>query len=582
MSAFDWGIIAVYLIWIVWDGIRLSRDTGKIEGYFLASKSLPWWAVGLSVMATQLSAITMTSSTGQGYADGVGLLQQYYALPIAMIIISVTFVPFFRNANVYTAYEYLESRFDARVRSLTALLFLLSRGMSTGVVISAPAVVLSVMLGADVSTVCLLLAVPTAIYTMYGGVQAVAWTDVKQMYLIVGGLIAAVITLIAGLPDTIGISDAMHIAGTAGRLQAFNFSTDPSVRYTFWTGTIGALFLFLSYFGTDQSQVQRYLTAKSDDEARTSLFMSAYWKIPLQALVMIIGVLMFVFYLFTPPPMLFNSVHEKRVRDSARAGEYAALEQRFSAAIGERSGVAQQLAQAERSGDATAIAAQQTAFRESEARVKGVRTEAIALVKDVTGDGSYNDVNYVFPTYIVTQMPVGLIGLLMAAIFAAAMSTIAGELSALSTSTVMDFYRRWVKSDADDAQLLRVSRYAMLFWAVFASLVAIWAAELGSLIEVVNRFGSFFYGSILGVFLLAIGWSRANAIGALIGLIAGMSVVAYFTLYTNVAFLWHNLIGAVVVFVVGMIVSELTGPRKQGSGIGDQGSGIGDQGSGRG
>jgi SSS family solute:Na+ symporter len=562
MSAIDWGIIGLYLVWIVWDGIRLSRDTGKLEGYFLASKSLPWWAVGLSVMATQLSAITMVSSTGQGYADGMGLLQQYYALPIAMIIIAVTFVPFFRNANVYTAYEYLEGRFDAKVRSFTALLFLFSRGMSTGVVISAPAVVLSVLVGADVSTICILLALPTAIYTMYGGVQAVAWTDVKQMYLIVGGLIAAVITLIAGLPNSLSIGEALHVAGTAGRLQAFNFSTDPSVRFTFWTGTLGALFLFLSYFGTDQSQVQRYLTAKSVDEARTSLFMSAYWKIPLQALVMIIGVFMFVFYLFTPPPMLFNRVHDERVRDSARAGEYAALEQAFNEAVSQRRAAAQLLADAE-TANSPAIDAHKTAFLATEQQVKSVRAAAIALVKEVTGDTSYNDINFVFPTYIVTQMPIGLIGLLMAAIFAAAMSTIAGELSALSTSTVIDFYRRWVKSEAPDAHFLMVSRVAMLFWAVFASVVAIWAVELGSLIEVVNRFGSFFYGSILGVFLLAIGWPRCNSLGALIGLIAGMSVVGYVTLNTSIAFLWHNLIGAVVVFGVGMIVSELTGPRKQ-------------------
>jgi Na+/proline symporter len=561
MSAIDWAIIGLYLVWIVWDGIRLSKNTEKLEGYFLANKSLPWWAVGLSVMATQLSAITMVSSTGQGYADGMGLLQQYYALPIAMIIISVTFVPFFRHANVFTAYEYLESRFDAKTRSFTALLFLFSRGMSTGVVISAPAVVLSVMIGADVSMICILLAVPTAIYTMYGGVQAVAWTDVKQMYLIVGGLLAAAVALIIGLPSTISIGDALHIAGTAGRLQAFNFSTDPSVRFTFWTGTIGALFLFLSYFGTDQSQVQRYLTAKSVDEARTSLFMSAYWKIPLQALVMIIGVLMFVFYLFTPPPMLFNNVHEQRVRESARAVEYGALEQKFQEAVTGRRDAAQQLADAQRNGD-PALAASKTAFTASDQAVKRVRAEAVALVKEVSGDSSYNDVNYVFPRYIVTQLPVGLVGLLMAAIFAAAMSTISGELSALSTSTVIDFYRRWVRDDGDEKHLLLVSKLAMLFWAVFASIVAIWAVELGSLIEVVNRFGSFFYGSILGVFLLAIGWKRANSTGAFAGLIAGMSAVGYVAAYTNIAFLWHNLIGAAVVFAVGMLVSELTGPRK--------------------
>jgi solute:Na+ symporter, SSS family len=561
MSAIDWGIIGLYLVWIVWDGIRLSKNTEKLEGYFLASKSLPWWAVGLSVMATQLSAITMVSSTGQGYADGMGLLQQYYALPIAMIIISVTFVPFFRHANVYTAYEFLERRFDAKTRSFTALLFLISRGMSTGVVISAPAVVLSVMIGADISIICVLLAVPTAIYTMYGGVQAVAWTDVKQMYLIVGGLLAAAVALILGLPDTVSVGEAMHIAGSAGKLQAFNFSTDPSVRFTFWTGTLGALFLFLSYFGTDQSQVQRYLTAKSVDEASTSLFMSAYWKIPLQGLVMIIGVLMFVFYLFTPPPMLFNNVHDQRVRESARAAEYLALEQKFQVAVADRRGAAQQLADAERGAGASDLDARKAAFTAAEQSVKTVRAEAVALVKDVSGDSTYNDVNYVFPTYIVTQLPVGLVGLLMAAIFAAAMSTIAGELSALSTSTVIDFYRRWIRDDGDEKHLLLVSKAAMLFWAVFASVVAIWAAELGSLIEVVNRFGSFFYGSILGVFLLSIGWSRANSTGAFVGLISGMTVVAWVTLNTTIAFLWHNLIGAVVVFVVGMIVSEFTGPR---------------------
>jgi Na+/proline symporter len=412
----------------------------------------------------------------------------------------------------------------------------------------------------DVSIICILLAVPTAIYTMYGGVQAVAWTDVKQMYLIVGGLLAACVTLIAGLPGTVSVNEAMHVAGAAGRLQAFNFSTDPSVRFTVWTGTLGALFLFLSYFGTDQSQVQRFLTAKSVDEARTSLFMSAYWKIPLQALVMIIGVLMFVFYLFTPPPMLFNRVHDERVRASARAGEYAALEEKFTEAVNQRRTAAQLLADTDT--QSPAIDAQRAAFLATEQEVKNVRAEAIALVKDVTGDTTYNDINFTFPTYIVTQMPVGLIGLLMAAIFAAAMSSIAGELSALSTATVIDFYKRWIRSEASDAHFLMVSRAAMLFWSLFASVVAIWAVELGSLIEVVNRFGSFFYGSILGVFLLAIGWPRANSLGALVGLIAGMSVVGYVTLSTTIAFLWHNLIGAVVVVLVGMVVSEITGPRR--------------------
>src|SRR6188508_3338375 len=327
MSAVDWTIIGVYLAWVIWDGIRLSKNTNEIEGYFLASRSLPWWAVGLSVMATQLSAITMIGTTGQGYADGMRFLQFYFALPLAMIILSVTLVPFFHNARIYTAYEYLERRFDAKTRAFTSLLFLLSRSMSLGVVISAPAVVLAVVMGFSVTATVLLIALPTAVYTMFGGVQAVTWTDVKQMVLIVFGLIAAVVVLVLGLPQDVGVIEALKLAGATGRMQTFDFSFDLSNQYTFWSGTIAALFLFCSYFGTDQSQVQRYLTTASVDEARGSLLMSAYWKIPLQALVLIIGVLMFVFYLFTPQPLLFDSRADRAMRDGPQAREYLQLEQ---------------------------------------------------------------------------------------------------------------------------------------------------------------------------------------------------------------------------------------------------------------
>jgi SSS family transporter len=563
MHWIDWTIITAYLVWIVWDGLRLTKKADKIEGYFLASRSIPWWAVGLSVMATQLSAITMIGTTGQGYVFGMSLLQYYYALPIAMIIVSLTFVPFFHNARVFTAYEYLERRFDSKTRSFTALLFLLSRGMSTGAVISAPAVVLSVMLGVDVTTTCLLIGLPTALYTMFGGVQAVTWTDVKQMFLIVFGLVGAVIALIVGLPDSVGISEALTIAGATGRLQTMDFRLDPTITYTFWSGTLGAFFLFLSYFGTDQSQVQRFLTARSVDDARTSLLMSAYWKIPLQALVLVIGVFMFVFYLFTPPPMLFNPVHDRQVRESPRGAEYAALEQRFNESIDARRKAAQATAAMDRGGDAVARALSQTAFLSADEQVKQLRAEAVSLVREVSGDRSYNDVNYVFPTFILTHLPVGLIGLLISAIFAAAMSTISAELASLSTATVIDFYRRFGSGrTADDRKLLVVSRLATGAWAVFASVVAIWAAEMGSLIEVVNRFGSFFYGSILGVFLLAIGWPRANGTGASAGLIAGMATVGYVATTTSIGFLWHNLIGAAAVFTAGAIVSEMTGGRR--------------------
>src|SRR6185436_14248119 len=285
-----------------------------IEGYFLGGRSLPWWAVGLSVMATQLSAITMIGTTGQGYATGMRFLQFYYALPVAMVVLSMTLVPFFHTARIFTAYEYLERRFDAKTRAFTSLLFLLSRSMSLGVIFSAPAVVLAVILGVNVTATVLLIALPTVAYTMVGGVQAVTWTDVKQMVLIVGGLVAAVVVLIIGLPQDVSVFEGLRIAGATGRLQTFDFTFDITNQYTFWSGTIAALFLFCSYFGTDQSQVQRYLATPSVDQARESLLMSAYWKIPLQALVLLVGVLMFVFYVFAPSPMLFNHVHEQAVR----------------------------------------------------------------------------------------------------------------------------------------------------------------------------------------------------------------------------------------------------------------------------
>jgi SSS family transporter len=545
----------------VWDGLRLTKNADQLEGYFLAGRSIPWWAVGLSVMATQLSAITMIGTTGQAYANGMRFLQYYYALPIAMIILSVTLVPFFHGARVFTAYQYLEQRFDGKTRSLTALLFLFSRALSCSVVISAPAVVMSVILGLNVTFTCLLIGIPTTVFTMFGGVRAVAYTDVKQMAAVVLSLLSAVAMLVWGLPRDVGFLDALHAAGATGRMQMFDFRFDVTEQYTFWSGTIAALFLFMSYFGTDQSQVQRYLAAKSVDEARTSLLMSAYWKIPLQTLVLLVGVLMFTFYLFNAPPMLFNPVHEPAVRASARAAEYEALEQRFETAIGARRKAAEAAASLQRGGDAVARALSQAAFLSADEQVKKLRAEAVALVRDVSGDRTYNDVNYVFPTFVTTTLPVGLVGLVVSAILVAAMSASSAELSALSTSSVIDFYQRFGPSQPDEKHLLLASRLATGFWGLFASIVAVWAVELGSLIEVVNRFGSLFYGSILGVFLLAVGVKRANSTGAFVGVLAGMASILSIATLTNVAFLWHNLIGAAVVIVVGVIVSALTGGR---------------------
>jgi SSS family solute:Na+ symporter len=555
MHPLDWAIVLGFTAWIVYDGLKRTKDSDQIEGYFLANRSIPWWAAGISVMATQLSAITMIGTTGQGYTDGLRFIQFYFALPLAMVILSLTLVPFFYTSGVYTAYEYLERRFDSKTRSLTSLLFLVSRGMSCGAVISAPAVVLSLVLGWDLTATALAIAMPAVVYTMFGGVQAVTWTDVKIMVLIVFGLFAVIATAVIGFPSSVGLVDGLSIAAATGRLQTFDFSFDLTNQYTFWSGMIAALFLFCSYFGTDQSQVQRYLTARSVDEARHSLLMSAYWKIPLQLLVLLLGVLVFVFYVFTVPPLLFSTAQAERLRAGSSAQAFAALETEFQTAFDTRRAAAAEFVAARHAGDAARVETGKTMVRQGEAAVNGVRNRAAALVRESSNDRRFSDVNYITPTFILTRLPIGLVGLLILAIIMAATDTIAGELNSLSTATVIDFYKRKFRPVATDAHYLTVSKVVTGIWGLFACAVAVWAAELGSLIEVVNRFGSFFYGSILGVFILAVAVPLATGTGAFVALIAGMASVAWVASFTNIAFLWHNVVGAVVVVIVGIVVS---------------------------
>ena len=544
MHWINWAIVIVWLLYVSIDGIRRSRGTNKLEGYFLGGRSLPWWVVGLSVMATQLSAVTMIGTTGQGAVDGMRFVQFYFGLPIALVILGVTIVPFLHRAKVYTAYEFLERRFDAKTRSLTSVLFLVSRGLSCGTIIAAPAVVFSAIFGWPVGWSVALIGVPTVIYTMIGGVQAVAWTDVKQMVLVVSALVAVVIVLLLRIP--VSPDAALHIAGAAGRLRVFDFNFKLSETYTFWSGIIGGTFLMLSYFGTDQSQVQRYLTAKTVDEARSSHLISAYWKVPLQALILLVGVLVFVFYIFVSPPMYYNPAQDRAVR-AADPAAYAALDTRYRAAFDARQQAARVVATPE------ATAENRTAFALSEKAMIAVRTEALKKAEAVTGQPS-KDVNYIIPHFVLSELPIGLAGLFIAAVIAAAMSAVSGELASLSSTTVIDLYRRWIAPDADDTHYLKISRAATGLWGVFACIVATFAATLGSLIEVVNRYGSFFYGSILGVFILAM-VPRAGANGAFVGLILGMSAVAGVNHWApEVAFLWYNVIGAVAVVTVGLLI----------------------------
>ncbi len=556
MHWINWLIVFAYFAFVVGDGLRRARGATNIEGYLLAGRSLPWWTVGLSVMATQISAITLIGTTGQGATDGMRFVQFYFGLPLAMVILGVTLVPYLHKAKVYTAYEFLERRFDVKVRTLTSFLFLMSRGLSCGAIISAPAVVISAIFGWKLTTAVAVIGIPTIGYTVLGGARAIAWLDVKQMFVIVSAVLAIVFVLIWQLP--VPLDDALTVAGAAGRLKVFDFSFSLENQYTFWSGIIGGTFLMLSYFGTDQSQVQRTLTAKSVDEARSSLLMSAYWKIPLQAMILLLGVLVFLFYTFQPAPLYYNPAHERGMRAAAPA-TLDSLHARYGQVIAARDLAARSVSLARAQHDETATAAALAAYRAQDQSATTLRTEALAEAGRVTGLPT-RDVNYVIPRFVLDHLPLGFAGIFLAAVLAAAMSSVAAELNSLSTATVVDFYRRFWRAEASDAHYLGFSKWATAVWGLFACLVATFAANLGSLIEVVNRFGSFFYGSILGVFLLGM-IPRARATGALVGIVAGLSIVALVAWQVpTIAFLWHNVTACVTVVVVGMLVSLLEGP----------------------
>jgi len=546
MHFLDWLIVFAYLAWVVFDGARRSRTAKGVRGYFLANRSLPWWAVGLSIMATQMSAITLVGTTGQAYDNGLRFIQFYFGLPFAMIILCVTVVPFFYRANVFTAYEYLESRFDLKTRTLTSFFFLLSRGLACGVIISAPAVILSIVLGWNLQMTVLAIGVPTVFYTMMGGVQAVTWTDVKQMVIIFLGLAAVLIVILGKMPEGVSIGDALAVAGQAGQLDTIDFSFDLSETYTFWSGLLGGLFLMLSYFGCDQSQVQRFLTAKSVAQGRTSLLMSAVLKIPVQFAILMIGVLVFVFFHFVTPPLVFNPVTAGQMAD---VPEFQKLENEYAAAS---RAVADSSLAVAKNRDTPELRA---AYQDALAQRGEIRSRVLDLVKEETGDSKFTDVNYVFPSFVINFLPIGIVGLMIAAIFAAAMSSIAAELNSLSTATVIDFYRRHYKPDASDSHYLVVSKLATAFWGIMACGVAIFATHLGSLIEVVNRFGSFFYGSLLGVFILALATKWATSLGAFVGLLAGMATVGIVSLTTDISYLWYNVVGAATVVLVARVIA---------------------------
>ena len=551
MSALDWVVLLVYLVAVVAFGFWSGRGNRRIEDFFLAGRQMRWWAVGLSVMATQIRAITFIGTTGQAYTDGMRFLVFYFGLPFAMVILCVTMVPFFYRARVFTAYEYLERRFDSRTRTLTSLLFLLSRGLSVGVTLYAPSLVLSVILGWSEPATILLMGGSTIVYVVYGGNKSVIWTDVVQMAIIWIGIFLCFGVAVAQLPPGFGLRDALALAQTSGRLKIMDTSPSLTTPYTLWSGLIGGLFLMLSYFGCDQSQVQRYLSGSSLTQSRLSLLFNAFLKVPMQFLILLTGVLVFVFYHFHPAPLLWNPVEMRKLESQAPAAELAAVHQRYVAAAARRQGSAEAWVRS-RTPEA------QAAYQAAAAELGAARGQAVKMVEAINHGARYNDTNYIFPSYILAHLPRGLAGLVIAVIFAAAMSTLSGEFNSLATATMVDFYQRFVSSSGSDARELLISRLFTALWGGFACLVALRAGQLGSAIEVVNRFGSYFYGSILGVFLLAVLTPRAAARGAFYGLLIGMAAVFAVSRYTAIHFLWYNVVGAVTVFVVGLVITAFS------------------------
>lgn len=547
MSTLDWTVLAVYLVSIVSFGYWVGRGNRKIDDFFLAGRSMPWWAVGLSVMATQISAITLIGTTSQAYNDGMRFLVVYFALPFAMVILCVTLVPFFYRAQVFTAYEYLERRFDLKTRTLTSFLFLMQRGMSTGVTLYAPSLVLSTLFGLPETLTVLVMGGSTIIYVMKGGNKSVIWTDVVQMAVVWTGIFTCFFMAVHNLPEHVSFRGVLAIAQASGRLNASNLDTSLETPYTLWSGLIGGLFLMLSYFGCDQSQVQRYLSGSSLTQSRLSLLFNAFLKVPMQFIILLTGVLVFVFFNFHEPPALFNS--DARATFAALdSPEKTQAEARYSAAFEARRSAALDLG-------ATREPAAADRYRAAQAEFADARTNVTRVYKEATHTTSYNDINYIFLHYVLTQIPHGVIGLIIAVIFAAAMSALSGELNSLASATMIDFVRRFRSAGKTDAYDLLLSRLFTAFWGGFACLVALQAGKLGSAIEVVNKFGSYFYGSILGVFMLAILTKRANGTGATLGLFIGMGIVGLVASLTKVHFLWWNVVGTVAVFVSGYLIS---------------------------
>ena len=559
MRGFDWLVLAASLVFIVAYGVWKGRKNRDLQGYILGDQSMRWYTVAFSIMATQASAITFLSTPGQAYVDGMRFVQFYFGLPLAMIVLCVTAVPLYRKLKVYTAYEFLERRFDVRVRSLAAFLFLVQRGLACGLTIYAPAVVLSVLLGWNLYVTNLVIGILVIIYTASGGAKAVAHTNFWQMVIILGGMITTLVVALSLLPDHVSFTDAVHVAGNMGRLNAIDFSFDLKNRYSFWSGLIGGFFLALSYFGTDQSQVGRYLSGQSVGQSRLGLIFNGLVKVPMQIVILFIGAMVFVFHQFHETPVYFNPVEARRVEASPMAGEFRQLQAEYDVLSRTKAAEIESFLQARRSGDAVAQEAAAARIDQVQASALEVRGQAKEIVRQVNPRSDGNDVNYIFLSFVLGYLPVGVIGLVLAMIFAASMSSTASELNALSSTTIVDFYQRFVKGEKSDRHLVVVSKTATVIWGGLAILFAEYANKLGSLVEAVNILGSIFYGTILGIFLLAFYFKRVRGTAVFIGAVVGEAAVVFCYTSTDISFLWYNVVGCLVTIGVATLATAMGG-----------------------
>lgn len=540
------------VVYGVWKG-RGSRD---VRGYLLSNRDMKWYTVALSVMATQASAITFLSTPGQAFTDGMRFIQFYFGLPLAMIVLCVTVVPLYHKLNVYTAYEYLEGRFDLKTRLLAAVLFLIQRGLAAGLTIYAPSIILSTLLGWDPFVTNLGIGGLVIIYTTSGGSRAVNWTQFHQMLIILFGIATAFAIMMYLMPGELSIVDALRVAGVSGKLNTIDMSLDFTNRYNIWSGLIGGLFLQLAYFGTDQSQVQRYLTGESVAQSRLGLIFNGLAKIPMQFFILLLGALLFVFYQFAPAPLFYNPLEAAKVRESAYGTEYTRMESMHRELSETKSRQLHEYLEAKHRDDATQADHAAEDIQRIEEELRQLRASSIELMRRNDAEANTNDTNYIFLTFVLAYLPAGIVGLVLAAIFAASMSSTSSEINALASTTLIDVYRRLHRRNVSERRAVAVTRGATVVWGLFAILFADFANHLGSLIEAVNIIGSLFYGTILGIFLTAFYLRRVEGKAVFTAALIAEALVLGCFAFTELSFLWYNVVGCIATMGIAVLLQS--------------------------